>query len=151
VSGTFVFPISPSATTCTEQAEMHLTNFCSWSGCSTTSFACILSRRAWRKFRIAPLIRSESAAIPAMPPSPWSRSCLREVEGAVPCTQLAPQHGAEASGCELCRIILEPGNVVTTDGGATGHELHDTCKSPPKCYHFRSLPKANTNFVMWNW
>lgn len=65
-------------------------------------------------------MRSESAAMPAMPPSPWSRSCLREVEGAAPWTQ----HGADASGCELCRIILEPGSVVTTVGGA-GQELHD--------------------------
>lgn len=80
-----------------------------------------------RKFRIAPLIRRESAAIPAMP-SPWSLSCLRDVDGAAPCTQFEPQHGADASGWELCRIILDPGNVVTTDGVATGHELHETCK-----------------------
>lgn len=93
-----------------------------------------MALHTWRKFRIAPLIRSESAAIPAMPPSPWSRSCLREVEGAVLCTQLTPQQGADDSGWELCRIILEP--VVTTDGGATGHELHDTCKLPPKVLYF---------------
>lgn len=85
-----------------------------------------------RKFLMAPLILSESAAIPAMPPpSPCSLSCLRDVEGAVaPWTQPAPQQGAaDASGWELCLIILEPGRVVTTAGGFDeGQELQETWK-----------------------
>lgn len=85
-----------------------------------------------RKFRMAPLILSESAAIPAIPPpSAWSRSCRREVEGAAPWTQFAPQQGADASGWELCLMIRVPGSVVTTVGGATGQELHDTCRKQP--------------------
>lgn len=108
-----------------------------------------------RKFRIAPLIRSESAAMPAIP-SPWSLSCRKDVEGAVPWTQLTPQQGAEDSGWELCLIILDPGNVVTTDGVATGHELHDTCKShqPSAVNTLEKLTVFQhnyTNFVSWNW
>lgn len=79
---------------------------------------------------MAPLILNESAAMPAMPPSPWSLSWRREVDGAVLWTQPAPQHGAaDASGCELCLIILEPGSVVMTAGGlVAGQELQDTWK-----------------------
>lgn len=51
------------------------------------------------------------------------------MEGAAPWTQFAPQHGADASGWELWRIILEPGRVVTTAGGAIGQELHDICET----------------------
>jgi hypothetical protein len=62
---------------------------------------------------MAPLMRSESAAIPAMP-SPGSRSCRRETLGCVgtlPCRWCThgPLHdaGADASGCELWRMIRE--------------------------------------------
>lgn len=75
---------------------------------------------------MAPLILRESAAMPAIPPSPCSFSCLKEVEGTVPWTQFAPQQAAEASGWELCLIILDPGSAVTTGADVTGQELHDT-------------------------
>lgn len=114
-----------------------------WSHIRALDSPLMQTLHTWRKLRMAPLILSESAAMPAIPPppvSPWSLSCLNEVEGTAPCAcaQLAPQHGAEASGCELCLIILEPGNVVTTDGAATGHELH-TCKVHQPCAISRYL------------
>lgn len=80
----------------------------------------------WRKLRIAPLIRRESAAIIAIPPSLslWSLSCLKEVEGAAPCKQFFPQQGFDASGWELCLIILDPCIDGNTDW-SSGHKLHD--------------------------
>lgn len=72
-----------------------------------------------------------------MPPESWSRSCLREVDGWVApelWTQETPQQGAtEASGCELWRIIRDPGKVVTIAAGATGHELQDTWNVTDNC------------------
>lgn len=110
----------------------------------------------WRKFRMAPLILRESAAIPAMPPDSWSLSCLREVDGwAAPTwrTQLAPQQGAaDASGWELCRIILDPGKVVTIAAGATGHELHDTWNVTDNCgQQFASLTTPLKILALWNY
>jgi hypothetical protein len=67
-----------------------------------------------------PLIRSESAAMPAIP-SPGSRSCRSEAAlGVVPeCSgqQQPEQQHADASGCELWRIMRALGDVVTNTGG----------------------------------
>lgn len=77
-------------------------------------------RLTWRNCRIPPLIRNESAAMPAIP-SPGSRSCRREAAlGAVAvCNgqQHPEQQHADASGCELCRIMRALGDVVTRTGG----------------------------------
>lgn len=57
--------------------------------------------------------------MPAIP-SPGSRSCRREALGAAPeCRgqQHPAQQQADASGCELCRIIRALGDVVTSTGG----------------------------------
>jgi len=74
----------------------------------------------WRNCRMPPLIRSESAAMPAIP-SPGSRSCRSEAAlGAAPvCNgqQQPEQQHADASGCELCRIMRALGDVVTSTGG----------------------------------
>lgn len=73
-----------------------------------------------RNCRIPPLIRNESAAMPAIP-SPGSRSCRKEAAlGAVAvCNgqQHPEQQHADASGCELCRIMRALGDVVTRTGG----------------------------------
>lgn len=75
---------------------------------------------------IAPLMRSESAAMPAMPPSLGSRSCRSDTLGAVcECAHtLCPlplQHiTLPASGCELWRMMREPDSgepVMNTGGG----------------------------------
>lgn len=67
-------------------------------------------------WRIPPLILSESAAIPAIP-SPGSRNCRSEELGAPACAEQQQQQHADASGCELCRIIRELGEVVTSSVG----------------------------------
>lgn len=74
--------------------------------------------------RMPPLIRRESAAMPAMPSVVLSRSCFSETFGTVwewPQELCEPQQMAVVldSGCELCRIILEPfvGDDVISTGG----------------------------------
>ncbi|KAG7207646.1 hypothetical protein KM043_009265 [Ampulex compressa] len=77
-------------------------------------------RLTCRNCLMPPLIRSESAAMPAIP-SPGSLSCRREAAlGAVPVCrgqQHPEQQHAEASGWELCLIIRALGDVVTRTGG----------------------------------
>lgn len=67
-----------------------------------------------------PLIRNESAAMPAIP-SPGSRSCRNDAAlGVAPvCSgqQQPEQQHADASGCELWRIMRAFGDVVTNTGG----------------------------------
>lgn len=74
--------------------------------------------------RMPPLIRRESAAMPAMPSVVLSRSCFSETFGTVwewPQELCEPQQMAVVldSGCELCRIIREPfvGDDVISTGG----------------------------------
>lgn len=93
-------------------------------GCTAEPFC--LNRRlevgvlTCRNCRIPPLIRNESAAMPAIP-SPGSRNCRREAAlGVVPVCrgqQHPEQQHADASGCELCRIMRALGDVVTRTGG----------------------------------
>lgn len=75
------------------------------------------------KGRIPPLIRKESAAMPAIP-SPGSLSCRNEALGwwCVWCAQCVAH--ALDSGCELCRMILllVVGNN-SAGGWITGHVL----------------------------
>lgn len=73
---------------------------------------------------MAPLIRSESAAIPAMPSAAGSRNCRNDDVG-TECGWMhvwPPQHTTAAvlaSGCELWRMIRDPefGDVVMNTGG----------------------------------
>lgn len=96
----------------------------SWAvGCALDSRKTVKqwrSRLTCRNCRMPPLIRSESAAMPAIP-SPGSRSCRSEAAlGAAPvCSgqQQPEQQHADASGCELCRIMRALGDVVTNTGG----------------------------------
>lgn len=85
-----------------------------------------------RKGRIAPLIRNESAAMPAMP-SLGSRSCRKDMLGALWLHEWLPQHTMLlASGCELWRMMREPefGEDVISTGGiccCTLIEYGDRC------------------------
>ena len=76
-----------------------------------------------------PLMRRESAAMPAIP-SPGSRSCRNEApegvmlpgpplacRGQLQLAQQQQQPPCADSGCELCRIMRAVGDVVTKTGG----------------------------------
>lgn len=65
---------------------------------------------------MAPFILNESAAIIAIP-SPGSRSCRRDALG------VAIWWWQYCSGCELCRIIRELGDVVNKRGGGGWPDL----------------------------
>lgn len=75
-------------------------------------------RHTCRNGRMAPLMRNESAAMPAIP-SAGSRNCRKDIFGATWPQLYAQQITLLASGCELCRMIREPefGDDVIRTGG----------------------------------
>ena len=102
---------------------------------------------------MAPLMRKESAAIPAMP-SPGSLSCRRETLGCVgtlPCRWCThwPLHDAcaEASGCELWRMMRE---LRTQQVSFTFWAHDDLLLHVVLVLCHRALtPLANIHFLTW--